>query len=130
MSDNNDQQWRQRLSKLEYSVCREKGTEEPFSGEYCDHWQPGLYLCKCCQAQLFASDSKFDAGCGWPSFDAPLEENSIAESEDLSLGRVRTEVTCSHCGSHLGHLFQDGPTSTGLRYCINSASIDHKDKEE
>ena len=120
--------WKRELTDEEYRICREKGTERPFSGEYWDFWKSGTYFCKCCEATLFESSAKFDAGCGWPSFDREAEQGMIAEHEDLSLGMRRTEVTCANCGSHLGHVFPDGPTETGLRYCINSASISHLEK--
>ncbi len=124
MNDNR-QKLRDKLTALEYHVTQEKGTERPFTGDYWNHWEAGDYVCKVCNKALFSADSKFDARCGWPSFDKPLENTLIDEYEDRSLARVRTEVTCSNCQSHLGHVFNDGPTETGLRYCINSASITH-----
>jgi peptide-methionine (R)-S-oxide reductase len=119
-----EDEWRERLSPEQYYVLRQKGTERPWSGEYNVTKQNGMYHCAGCGAELFSSDTKFDSHCGWPSFTSPIAAESVNLITDTTHGMVRTEVTCKACGGHLGHVFEDGPAPTGLRYCINSLSLD------
>jgi peptide-methionine (R)-S-oxide reductase len=131
MDDNyskSDKEWKEELTREQYRVLRKHGTERAFTGEYWDTKEPGLYLCAGCGAPVFSSDVKYDSGSGWPSFFKPVSEQSVATERDRSLGMARTEVHCSRCGGHLGHVFPDGPEPTGLRYCINSASLTLKPK--
>ena len=121
-----DEQYRSRLTPEQFEVTRNKATERPFTGKYWNSKDAGTYLCVCCGEEIFSSETKYDSSCGWPSFYQALDEQKIDSDLDTSLGMTRTEVMCSHCGAHLGHLFPDGPKPTGLRYCINSASIDLK----
>ena len=123
-----EEEWRKKLSPEQYRVLREKGTEPPHSGKYTLHFQDGEYRCAACNAKLFQSDQKFESNCGWPSFDDAIE-GSIEYVQDRSFGMIRTEILCANCGSHLGHVFDDGPTETGQRFCVNSASIDFNPKK-
>lgn len=122
-----DSDWKENLSELEYHVLRNKGTEAPFAGTYTEFMDKGFYYCKGCETKLFSSDQKFLSSCGWPSFDDELESANIEQIKDDSLGMLRTEIVCGNCGSHLGHIFDDGPTETGQRYCVNSISLTHKE---
>ncbi|OZC09494.1 methionine-R-sulfoxide reductase [Onchocerca flexuosa] len=119
------EEWKKVLTPLEYSVAREGGTERPFSGKFDKHFESGLYVCRCCGAQLFKSDAKFKSGCGWPAFSKSVDNDlNIVRLKDTSMGMERVEVRCKQCNAHLGHVFDDGPKETGERYCINSCSID------
>lgn len=118
-----NQQWQQELTPQQFAVCRQQGTERAFTGEYFDCHEPGTYHCVCCGAALFSSDAKFESGTGWPSFSAPIDGDAVTARSDTSYGMVRTEVLCSRCEAHLGHVFPDGPQPTGLRFCINSVSL-------
>jgi len=124
-----ENEWKKELTPEQYSVCRMKGTERPFTGEYYQTKADGIYTCSCCGAELFDSSTKYDSGSGWPSFYKPADADSIEESTDRSHGMTRTEIICKSCGAHLGHVFPDGPRPTGLRYCINSVSLKLKPKE-
>lgn len=125
-----DEEWKEALSPEEYRILREKGTERAFTGKYWDHHELGTYICAACGTELFESDTKFDSGCGWPSYFEPIDSSRIIYKDDSSYGMKRTEVMCAKCDGHLGHVFDDGPPPTGLRYCINSGSMKFIKKEK
>jgi peptide-methionine (R)-S-oxide reductase len=128
--EKSEQEWKKELTPEQYQVCRMKGTEPPFTGKYYNSKELGTYLCAACGNQLFDSNTKFDSGTGWPSFYQPISEDNVETEDDTSYGMRRTEVMCSRCGAHLGHVFTDGPRPTGLRYCINSVSLKLDPKEK
>jgi peptide-methionine (R)-S-oxide reductase len=126
-----EQQWREQLSDEEYRVCREQGTEAPYSGTLLHNKNSGVYHCTCCRAPLFVSDNKYDSGCGWPSFDKAIDDQAIRYIKDMSHGMIRTEIRCAKCDSHLGHVFDDGPQdTTGQRFCVNSVSLKFDTNEQ
>ena len=127
--EKSEKKWKEHLSREEFKILREKGTEHPFSGKYNDHFEDGTYICKGCGTPLYESDSKFDSHCGWPSYDKSIK-GALELIEDHSAGMIRTEIVCANCGGHQGHVFNDGPTKTGLRYCVNSASINFVKKAD
>lgn len=129
-SDKTEEEWKKKLTPEQYNVCRKKETEIPFTGKYYDCKEKGVYKCSCCGNELFDSDTKFESGTGWPSFFKPLNEENVKYESDESFGMIRTEVMCKKCGAHLGHVFDDGPQPSNLRYCINSISLELDKKNE
>lgn len=125
-----EQEWLSELTPEQYRVCRQKGTERPFTGDLLSEFSPGTYHCVCCDAPLFEAESKFESGCGWPSFDAQSSDGNVDYQQDLSHGMRRIEITCKQCDAHLGHVFDDGPTTTGKRYCVNSVSLTFNSKDQ
>ena len=125
-----EREWQRELSAEDYRITRQKGTEPAFTGQYWNSKQHGIYVCKCCGAELFSSDTKYDSGSGWPSFFRPIDNLAVEEQHDTTHGMVRTEIVCHDCDAHLGHVFEDGPQPTGLRYCVNSASLQLKTEEK
>ncbi|MDO8538050.1 MAG: peptide-methionine (R)-S-oxide reductase MsrB [archaeon] len=125
-----EEEWKKKLSKEQFEVLRKKSTEMPFTGKLLYNKETGIYRCGACEQELFSSNNKFESGTGWPSYDRPINEKAIKEIEDKSLFTKRIEIVCSNCGSHLGHVFDDGPTDTGKRYCVNSCSLDFKKGEK
>ena len=125
-----DEEWKRELTPEQYRIARQRGTEPAFSGKYWNEKTPGTYVCVCCGQELFSSKAKYDSGSGWPSFTKPIDASNVATERDTSLGMVREEVLCGRCNAHLGHLFEDGPQPTGLRYCVNSGSLELEKKKE